>query len=229
MTLTLTLSSRLRSWAGLSSPSQITVSAPVDDDDLAQLGDLAGADVRRGVGDLTALDETLEHLRAGRLGEQLELGHRVVDVDLAAGRPDADEDDPLEQQLAVLDLGDVGELGRHAADAAQRLTVGAVELLAVDAVGIDRLGRARAADGLDDQLVLGSDGVVVERGGIGVEADSSCSPRLSREAKRGAPGLARRPQACPAGAPPARPGPVDGHQLDRCRVANRADGRYAGR
>ena len=45
--------------------------------------------------------------------------------------PDADEHDALQAQLAVLDLGDVLELGGEARDTAQRRAVGAVELLAV--------------------------------------------------------------------------------------------------
>ena len=79
--------------------------------DLAHAVDLAAADVRRGVGLLPALVDRVEDLGAGRLGEQGELGHRVLGVlDRALG-PDADEDDPLEPELAVLDLGDVLELG----------------------------------------------------------------------------------------------------------------------
>ena len=69
-TLTLTTSSSWRSWPGVSSPSQITVSAPVATHDVAQLLRLAGADVGRRVGLVAALDEPVEHLRAGGLGEQ---------------------------------------------------------------------------------------------------------------------------------------------------------------
>ena len=79
--------------------------------DLAQPVDLAAADVRRGVGRLPALVERVEHLGAGGLGEQRELGHGVLGVLDGAVGPDPDQHDPLEAQLAVLDLGDVLELG----------------------------------------------------------------------------------------------------------------------
>ena len=46
----------------------------------------------------------------------------------AALGPDADQHDAFEPQLAVLDLGDVGELGGQAGDAAQRAAVFEVEL-----------------------------------------------------------------------------------------------------
>ena len=131
-TLTLTRSSRLRSCDGLSSPSQITVSAPVWATTRAQVVDLARADVRRRVGLLPPLRQRVEHLRAGRLGEQLELDQRVVGVLDGAVGPDADQDDPLEPELAVLDLGDVLELGRQAGDPAQRVAL--VELVVALAV-----------------------------------------------------------------------------------------------
>ena len=64
-----------------------------------------------GSGRLPALVDRVEHLRAGGLGEQRELGHRVLGVRDRALGPDPDQDDPLEAELAVLDLGDVLELG----------------------------------------------------------------------------------------------------------------------
>ena len=45
-------------------------------DDVAQLGDLAGADVGGGVGAAAALDQAVEHHRPGGLGEPGQLGHR---------------------------------------------------------------------------------------------------------------------------------------------------------
>ena len=60
-------------------------------------------------------------------------------LDGAVG-PDADEHDPLEPQLAVLDLGDVLEFGREPGDPAQGLAVDAVELVAVV---VERRRRAR--------------------------------------------------------------------------------------
>ncbi len=88
-----------------------------------------------GSGRSAALHEALEHLGAGGLGERGQLGHRVLGVDGGALGPDADQDDPLEPELAVFDLGDVGELGGQAGDPAQRLAVDPVELVAVEVVG----------------------------------------------------------------------------------------------
>ena len=82
---------------------------------------MPGTDVRRGVGLLPTLRQRVEHLRAGRLGEQLELGEGVVGVLDGAVGPDADEHDPLEPELAVLDLADVVELGRQTRDPPQRV------------------------------------------------------------------------------------------------------------
>jgi hypothetical protein len=65
------------------------------------------------------LHEPFEDLRAGSLGECLELLQGRLRVSERAGRPDADQDDPLEAKLAVLDLADVLELGRDARDASQ--------------------------------------------------------------------------------------------------------------
>ena len=50
--------------------------------------------------------------------------------------PDADQDDPLEAQLAVLDLGDVFEFGRQAGDPAQRRTLGPFQLAGVGQVEV---------------------------------------------------------------------------------------------
>jgi hypothetical protein len=103
------------------------------DHDLPQLGHLAAADVGRRVGPGPALDQSFEHLRAGRLGQQLQLGDGVLGIHLAAGGPDADQHDAFQQQLPVLDLADVGELGRHAGHAAQRFPVREVLLVTVTA------------------------------------------------------------------------------------------------
>ena len=113
-------------------------------DDLAQPVDLAAADVRRRVGLLAALVERVEHLGAGGLGEQGELGHRVLGVLDGAFGPHADQHDPLEAQLAVLDLADVLELGGQAGDPAKRMTLCEVPIprtvaraLGVLGVGLD--------------------------------------------------------------------------------------------
>ena len=149
MTLTFTTSSSARRWLGASSVSAITVSAPTRGDDVAQLLRLAAAEVGRGVGVRPALQHAVEHDGAGGLGEGGELAQRVLGVLLLALRVHADEDDVLEAQLPVLDLGDVLELGRQPGDAAQRGALLAVPLLAVR-VGagdrglvLQRLGRRR--------------------------------------------------------------------------------------
>ena len=125
----------------------MTVSAPVSATTSREVVDLAGTDVRRRVGLLPALRQRVEHLGAGCLGEQLELGEGVVGVlDRAVG-PDPDEHDPLEPELPVLDLADVLELGRQAGDPPQgvpllELVVALDErVLAVGApVGLNGLG-----------------------------------------------------------------------------------------
>ena len=57
---------------------------------------------------------------------------RVLGVVDGALGPDADEHDALQAQLAVLDLGDVLELGGQPGDAAQRRALLEVELVAVE-------------------------------------------------------------------------------------------------
>ena len=119
-TLTLRIFSSWLSWPGVSSPSQITVSAPV----AATMSRISLAlpepDVGGGVRLVAALAHRLEHLGAGGLGQRGELGERAVGVGLGALGPHADEHDALEAQLPVLDLGDVGELGGEPGHAAQR-------------------------------------------------------------------------------------------------------------
>ena len=114
MTLTLTTPRAGAAGRASSSPSQITVSAPVATHDVAQLLGLARADVGRRVGLVAALHQAVEHLGAGGLGEQRQLAQRVLGVAQRCLGPDADQHDALEPQLAVLDLGDVFELGRQA-------------------------------------------------------------------------------------------------------------------
>ena len=76
-----------------------------------------------------ALHDGVQDDRARGLGEPGQLGHRLLRASAAdAAGPDADQHDPLELQLAVLDLGDVGELGGQAGDPAQRGAVGQVAL-----------------------------------------------------------------------------------------------------
>ncbi len=113
-----------------------------DADDLAEALDLAAADVGRGVGAVAALVERVQHLRACGLGEQRELGHRVLGVLHAPVGPDTDEDDAFEPQLAVLDLADVLELGRQPRDAAQGVALGEIEL-AGRLLGVGRWSQVR--------------------------------------------------------------------------------------
>jgi hypothetical protein len=95
--------------------------------DSAQVADLAPADVRGRVGPLPALDQPVEHLRAGRVGQRRQFGERVLRVLDGALGPHPDEDHPFEAELPVLDLGDVGQFGRQAGDAAQRVAVLEIE------------------------------------------------------------------------------------------------------
>ena len=108
--------------------------------DLTQLLRLARADVGRRVGLVAALDQALEHLRARGLGQRGQLGEAGVGVGGAAVGPHADQHHPLEAQLAVLDLGDVGEFGGQPGDAAQRGAVVEGELARAGDV-VDRESR----------------------------------------------------------------------------------------
>ena len=89
------------------------------DHHVAQLGHLAATDERGGVRPPAPLDQPFEHLRAGGLGERGELDQGVLRVRGAALGPHPDQDHPFEAQLAVFDLGDVGEFGGQAGDAPQ--------------------------------------------------------------------------------------------------------------
>lgn len=101
------------------------------DHDVPELVGLAGTDVRGRVGLVTALDEAVEHERSRGLRERGQLGQRVVRVLDGPRGPDTDEDDALQTELSVLDLGDVLELGGEARHTAQGRALGAFELLAV--------------------------------------------------------------------------------------------------
>ena len=154
MTLTLTTSSSARRWLGVSSVSQMTVSAPSAMTMSRSSIGLAGAEVGAGVGLGAALDEPGEHGRTRRLGEGRELAHRVVGVLGGALGPDGGQHHPLEPQLAVLDLGDVLELGGQPRDTAQRSAVLAVVLVAVVAGPVageeSVLGRQRGGLQVED-------------------------------------------------------------------------------
>ncbi len=99
--------------------------------ELGELGGLAGAEVGARVRVPAALEQPVEHDGPGRLGERGELAQGDLGVLGGALAPDADEDDALEAQLPVLDLGDVLELGGQPGDTAQRRALLEVELVAV--------------------------------------------------------------------------------------------------
>ncbi len=105
------------------------------DDDLLQFLGLALAEPGAGVGSQPALHDAGEHLGTGRLGERGELAQRVLRVLGVALAPDAGEDDLLQAQLAILDLGDVLQLGRQTVDTSKRRAFFALELVAV--IGVD--------------------------------------------------------------------------------------------
>ena len=105
-----------------------------------------------------------EHLGAGGLGEGGELTHGVLGVRRRCPRSTRREHHTLEAQLAVLDLGDVLELGRQAGDPAQRRALLAVELLAVE-----------VSAGAEVRLVAVPGVIVAQRGGFEVEQIRSLS------------------------------------------------------
>ena len=159
-------------------------------DDLADRLDLAAADVRRRVGALPALVDRLEHLRAGGLGEQRELGHGVLGVLRRALGPDAHEHHPLQSQLAVLDLGDVLELGAQAGHAAQLVALGELHradrrLLGVGLVGVPGLEPVGLVSGLVGGVVLPGVGLlqlVGEREAVGeVRGGVTCVAHIPPE------------------------------------------------
>jgi len=104
----------------------------------------------------TPLQQAVQHLRPGRLGEGGEFAERDLGVVHAARGPQAHEDHALEPQLPVLDLGDVLEFRGQAGDAPQGAAFLGVELVAVVPARAGVLGVQRRAgpreDSLDDRL-----------------------------------------------------------------------------
>ena len=97
------------------------------DHEVAQFASLAGADVRRGIGAVATLDDPFEHEGARSLRQGRKLAQAALRLLRRAVRPHPDEHDLLQANLAVLDLGDVLELGRQADDATQGLPVLEIE------------------------------------------------------------------------------------------------------
>ncbi|MDF2493042.1 MAG: methylase RsmC, partial [Microbacterium sp.] len=100
-------------------------------DDAAQLLGLPSSDVRRGIRVRAPLQHPVEHDRAGRLGESRELAQGVLRILLGTLGVHTDEHDVLQPQLAVLDLGDVLELGGESGDATERRALLTIPLVAV--------------------------------------------------------------------------------------------------
>ncbi|CKS70932.1 Uncharacterised protein [Mycobacterium tuberculosis] len=97
-------------------------------DHFAEFGRFARADVGRRVGLVATLDESFEHLGAGGFGQCRQLGQACPVVSRAALGPHSHQHHPLQAQLAVLHLGDVGKLGRQPGNPAQRRSVLECEL-----------------------------------------------------------------------------------------------------
>ncbi len=154
-----------------------------------QLLDLAGADERGRVRAGAALDEAVHHLGTGGLGEAGQLGHRVLGLLGRALGPDADEHDPLQLELAVLDLGDVGELGGQPVDPAQRRALLQVEL----ATRRNRVRRGGGHGGV--RVGISHLAPILPRRGARVRPDS----RMLRRERPTTHGPARRTRAAPRG------------------------------
>ena len=78
--------------------------------DLAQFDGLAGSDVGGRVGFVATLDDALEHFGAGGLSKRGQFGQAGVSIGRAALHPYPDQHHAFQPQLAVFDLGDIGEL-----------------------------------------------------------------------------------------------------------------------
>ena len=79
-----------------------------------------------------ALDNTVQHLGAGCLGQRCQLPQGIVGVVGRAFGPETGEDNALQAQLPVLNLGDVLKLGRQTRYTAQGAAFGEVLLVAVE-------------------------------------------------------------------------------------------------
>ena len=116
-----------------------------------------------------------------------------------AARPDADQHDLLELQLAVLDLGDVGELGGQAGNPAQRQPVG--EVLFTDR----RLGRLAHRRDLE-QRIAEEHAPIAEQAFRGVPARLAPGTVGAQIATRRSVGRRLVPLVCHPGASSGRSG-----------------------
>jgi hypothetical protein len=97
-------------------------------DDVAQLLRLARADIGGRVRTVAALNQSLQNVRAGGLGQPGQLIEGVLRLDQCARRPYADEHDALQTQLPIFDFADVREFGGESGDPAQRVAVAEIEI-----------------------------------------------------------------------------------------------------
>ena len=106
---------------------------------------------------MAPLDDSVQHLGAGGLGQGGELEQGVLGVLGGALGPDASEHHALQAQLAVLDLGDVLEFGGESSHAAQGLAFGQVVLVTVvvGGVSVSALGQGQRAAGEQSLALVG--------------------------------------------------------------------------
>ena len=180
--------------------------------------DLAAADVRRGVGASAGAGRARRapRSRPSRRAGRARPCEFSASCDGALG-PDADQHDPLEAQLAVLDLGDVLELGGQPGDPAQGVplgeVVGAGALLGVGLVGVPSQSSV-SSERVVEVDVVGSS--------IGVTASGVVGRRTRVRASYPPEGTSGRPGGFP-GAPRcvARIADAGGDRLSPSHVALR--------
>src|SRR6266702_3761128 len=116
-TFTLTTPSSRRSWLGVSSPSQMTVSAPAPATSAASSEALPAP-----------MYEASQHERSRGLGEPGQFTQRVLGAAQLAFRPNANQDHPLQPQRPVLHLGDVLELSGQPCHSAQGMPFSQIQV-----------------------------------------------------------------------------------------------------
>ena len=108
-----------------------------------------------------ALHQRLEHPRTRRLCQRRELDEGVLSILGGAFGPHPDQHYAFEAKLPVLDLADVGQLGRQADDPAQRNAVLEVETACRL---VDRIQLGEVVDPTQADLV-GWNGLIVSPAG----------------------------------------------------------------